>query len=281
MTPFSSPASHFARWATAAYLSAGLLGANQFFFGAYGAVGTAPAEFPVLVTVVGAAVGVFAIVLLAFAVVMTGFAIKAGWSARSQPARETTAETAGDRRYTLDPPATAPLSRRTRLSISTGTVVAMMAVVTIGILNIFIWNPLTKAPGLTLDEIYAAMTAAGELGPDPFPWIWAIFWPLVALAFAGLTALPTFANIITVRGMLILSCVILSVAIFFHWFAGFSMGMGLADTFFVSGGDAASPGMLLSILGQLLAVAALFLAITPKRTNAGRLPEQTTRVVTN
>ncbi|MGJ8722602.1 MAG: hypothetical protein ACSHW9_12230 [Salinibacterium amurskyense] len=271
----------FARWAIAAFLSSALLGANQYLFGSYGAIGTAPAEFPVLVTVVGAAVGVFAIVLLSFAAVMTGFAITAAWSTRSQLAREATAETVEDRRYTLDPSATAPLSRRTRLLISAGAVLAMMAVVTIGILNIYIWNPLAKAPGLTLDEIYAAMTAAGELGPDPLPWIWAIFWPLVALAFAGLTAVPTFANIITIRGMLIINCVILSVAIFFHWFAGFSMGMGLADTFFVSGADAAGPGMLLSIAGQLFAVAALFLAIAPKRTNAGRLPEQTTRVVTN
>ncbi|MBH0117720.1 hypothetical protein I6E52_12810 [Salinibacterium sp. NG253] len=281
MTPFSSPASRFARWATAAYLSAGLLGANQLLWGFYGLGAPAVLDFPVVVTAVGAAVGVFAIALLAFGVVMTWFAIRARAATPQSAAPPQATATEIDDHKTLRVPERAPHARRARLVIGLATIAATIAIVAIGIVNIYVWNPLAKVPELSLDEIYAAMDAAGELQGEVFSWMWAIFWPLAAVVFAAITTSRVFANIITLRGMLVASLALLSAAIFFHWFAGFSMGMGLADTFAIGGGDESSAGMLLGIFGQLCIVAALFLAITPKRTNAGRLPEQTTRVVTN
>ncbi|MBH0054526.1 hypothetical protein I6E74_10150 [Salinibacterium sp. SWN139] len=281
MTSFSSPSSRFARWAAAAYLSAGLLGANQLLWGFYGLGAPAVLDFPVAVTVIGAAVGAFAIALLIFGIVMTWFSIRAR-AATAQPA-EPPHETAThvNETTTHEVLGNTTLDFRTRLLIGVATVVAMIAIVAIGIVNIYVWNPLAKVPELSLDEIYAAMDAAGELQADVFSWIWAIFWPLAAVVFTAITTSRIFANIVTLRGMLVASLALLSAAIFFQWFAGFSMGMGLADTFAIGGGDASSPGMLLGIFGQFCIVAALFLAITPKRTNAGRLPEQTTRVVTN
>jgi hypothetical protein len=51
----------------------------------------------------------------------------------------------------------------------------------------------------------------------------------------------------------------------FHWFAGFTMGMSLADAFGTSGGDAAWTGPLVAVTGQLALVAALFVALVPRR----------------
>lgn len=281
MTTLTSSASLFARWATAAYLSAGLLLTNQLLWGFYGLGAPAVLDFPVVVTVIGATVGVFAIALLIFGIVMTWFAIRAR-AATAQPAAPTHEAAAHiDETTTHDVPENTTLDRRARLLIGLATVVATIAIVAIGIMNIYVWNPLAKVPELSLNEIYAAMDAAGELQGEVFSWMWAIFWPLAAVVFTVITTSRIFANIITLRGMLVAALALLSAEIFFHWFAGFSMGMGLADTFAIGGGDASSPGMLLGIFGQLCIVAALFLAITPKRTNAGRLPEQTTRVVTN
>ncbi|QAV71455.1 hypothetical protein ESZ53_14040 [Salinibacterium sp. UTAS2018] len=281
MIALPSTSSQFARWAIAAFLSSVLLGANQFLFGSFGAFGNGPTDLPAVVPIAGAAVGLLAVLLLILAVALTGFSIRARWIARSASSRAIAAEEPTDIRYQLDPPRDEPVSRRIRLVMGAGFVAAMLAVIAIGVVNIYVWNPLQKAPGLTLDEIYAAMNAAGELQFDPFAWVWAVFWPLTAVVFALLLASSSLANVITVRGTLAAGFALLSVAIGLHWLAGFSMGMGLADTFYVSGGDAASPGLLLNIVGQLLAVAALFLAIAPRRTNAGRLPEQTTRVATN
>ncbi|GAA1206504.1 hypothetical protein [Rhodoglobus aureus] len=280
MAQLSPPASHRARWATAAYLGAAVLGVNQFLWGTYPAPDGQRSPFSSLMATATTAFGILSLILLTFAVMVTVGAIVAHTRAsrrlsalpHEMPEPEPSLMTAS----TPEPP-----SKRSRLLVSAATFLTTVGVVAIGILHIYAWNPQSKMPNLSLDEIYAAMTAAHELPQDFFSWVWAIFWPLVALAFGALTVSPVFAQIIRMRGMLVSGLAIVSLTAGFHWIAGFSMGMGLADTFSVGGGDSASSGPLLGMFGQVCAVVALFLAIVPRRTNAGRLPEQTTRVVTN
>ncbi|WP_010206305.1 hypothetical protein [Salinibacterium sp. PAMC 21357] len=174
-----------------------------------------------------------------------------------------------------------PIRRRTQWLVAVTTVLLTFATVAIGTLHIVVWNPLAAVPGLSLDAIYAQMAAAGE---SPFPyliWSWGVFWSLAALAFGGICLAPKLGGRMSARALAASGLTIVGLTLLFHGFAGFNMGMSLADTFAIGGGDTAPSGPALAILGQLCLVTIVWLLLLPQRTNAGRLPEQSTRVVTN
>ncbi len=54
-----------------------------------------------------------------------------------------------------------------------------------------------------------------------------------------------------------------------EWIAGFTMGMSLADTFAISGGDAAFSGLALHALSVAGLLAAVFAAFVPVRWRGG------------
>jgi hypothetical protein len=144
------------------------------------------------------------------------------------------------------------------------TALTLAAVVT-GSIHITIWNPLARVPGLTLDEIYAAMAAAGEGTGAVMIVAWAALWSIAALALPLLCAIPRLIHVLPRRRILVLGLLTLGGTITFQWFAGFAMGMGLADTFYTSGGDAAVSGPLLTIVGMLALVAATLFGFAPAR----------------
>ncbi|CAG7609448.1 hypothetical protein ACFPZL_04235 [Leucobacter soli] len=131
------------------------------------------------------------------------------------------------------------------------------------LLHVFVWNPLAKLPGMTLDEIYAAMRLAGE-GPGIITT--GVFTALIVLALlvpvvlAGTRVLagPRAARRIVVLGLLSIAAVS-----WLEFLLGFGMGMGIADTFGTDGGDAAPAGGLISMIGQFAIVAALFAGLAP------------------
>lgn len=139
-----------------------------------------------------------------------------------------------------------------------------LAVVGAGALHIWVWNPLAAMPGRSLEQIYSAMRAAGE-SPDVVGVLaWAVFWGVSALAPPVLSAIPRIAPFFTAHRIAVLGLLTIGGAATFHVWAGFGMGMSLADAFGDSGGDAAVSGPIIAILGQIALVVALLFGPTPR-----------------
>ncbi|WP_440708859.1 hypothetical protein [Herbiconiux sp. YIM B11900] len=66
-------------------------------------------------------------------------------------------------------------------------------------------------------------------------------------------------------------------AVFFRFFSDFGIGMSIADTFAISGGDGSGVSAILPYVGQLaLAGAAIALGWAPRRSRPGAHPRSTT-----
>lgn len=122
---------------------------------------------------------------------------------------------------------------RHTLWISIAGVLAVSAYAALAAVQILVLNPLAAAPGLTLEEIRAEMASANEsLGHQ------AVFFILgIGLALAVGVA---FVSVVTkappiVPGMTFLALLMVGAVGYFA--ASFTAGMGLADTFGISGAD--------------------------------------------
>ena len=161
--------------------------------------------------------------------------------------------------------AAAPASRSRRVLLALPWSLLTLIAVATGVLHITVWNPLARVPGLTLDEIYAAMAAANQDAGAGFITAWAVIWALAAITLPILCAIPAFGRALSARRILVLGLLMVVMTVFFEFFAGFGIGMSLADTFFTSGGDAAVTGPVLTIVGMLALVAALLIGFAPAR----------------
>jgi hypothetical protein len=159
----------------------------------------------------------------------------------------------------------APASGGRRLALALPFTGATLLLVVAGVLQVVLWNPLAKVPGLTLAEIHAAMAAADESSSPVPPLVWAVLWAAVAVVFLILCAVPALVGWLPVRRIIVLGLVLVGAAASCHWIAAFGMGMSLADAFATSGGDAAPGGAIIAVLGQAALVAALFVGLIPRR----------------
>ncbi|CAN5515366.1 hypothetical protein BH10ACT7_BH10ACT7_07350 [soil metagenome] len=168
-------------------------------------------------------------------------------------------------------PQAQPERRSRRVLLALVFTFLTLAGVTAGVLHITVWNPLAKMPGMTLDEIYAAMDAANQGTGAHLIVAWAVFWSLAAITLPILCLVPRLDRLLSSRRILVIGLLVVGGTVFFQWFAGFGMGMSMADTFMTSGGDAAPTGAVLTILGQVALVAALLVGLRPHRlvTRAG------------
>lgn len=166
------------------------------------------------------------------------------------------------------PASSQQLSGRSRVLVALPFTVLALLIVAAGVLHISVWNPLAKVPGLSLDEIYSAMSAAGEAPLNVFLMVWAIFWGAVAVTLPILCGIRGVAWFFTARRIIVVGLLLVGTTASFHWFAGFNMGMSLADTFMTSGGDAAISGPAIAIVGQTALVAALLIGLAPRRYTA-------------
>lgn len=157
---------------------------------------------------------------------------------------------------------------RSRAALACGLAVVNLVLIALGTAHLLLWNPLAKVPGLTIDEIYSELAQRGEGTGGHLIVAWAAFWALASIALAVLGSLARTASVLTSRRLIVLGLLLFGMTIFFRWWAGFSIGMSLADTFSTSGGDSALSGPILSIIGQLALVAALFTALVSPRGNA-------------
>lgn len=155
-------------------------------------------------------------------------------------------------------PRSAPRHRRWPLALA--GVAAAALVLGLGAVDTLVWNPLAKVPGQSIDEIYQTMTAADGFIPRAamtYVTVWAIFWFLLALGVAAL-AVSSRGAWLTPRRLGILFLSLIGCALFFRSFAGFGIGMSLADTFAISGGDESALSLVFHVIGPVsIAVAAI------------------------
>ncbi|NJI57865.1 hypothetical protein HCX50_00320 [Microbacterium oxydans] len=125
-----------------------------------------------------------------------------------------------------------PLPRRT-LWISIVGVLAVTAYAAVAAVQILVLNPLAAVPGRTLDEIRAEMDAAGEV----------LLWEPVAFILGIGVVLAVVVAIASIRGRahpmvpVMSYLALLMLGAFGYFTASFGVGMSLADTFGISGGD--------------------------------------------
>ncbi|MFC7621344.1 hypothetical protein [Microlunatus sp. GCM10028923] len=157
-------------------------------------------------------------------------------------------------------PGARPTDPATRFRIALPFSAAMLALLPIMILQVTVWNPLAKLPGLSLDQIYGRLAAVGEPTGAPIIIVWAVVWGGLALAFPVFCRLGRKSTVATTRRVVIAGLLLVAMVGYTSWITAFGMGMSMADTFeqAPSGGDAAPVGKIIAMVGQLSAVAALF-----------------------
>jgi hypothetical protein len=156
-----------------------------------------------------------------------------------------------------------PIPASTRWGLGAGFALAALAAVTVGVLHIAVWNPLAKVPGATLDEIYAAMSVGDEVTVR----VWLILWGVLAvgasIAYPVVCVLSNHWPALTRRHLVVSGLGLLGGVITAGGFPTFAMGMALADTFTIDGGDAAPTGPALAMIGQLALTGGLLLGLAP------------------
>lgn len=115
----------------------------------------------------------------------------------------------------------------------------------LGALQILVLNPLAAAPGLTLDEIHAALAATGESVSPVSVIIFVCLGLLLACAVGGYAITAPHASPVLVA---ILVLLIIAFGAPAYFAASFSTGMSLADTFLISGGDHSGWSTLLYVM---------------------------------
>lgn len=146
------------------------------------------------------------------------------------------------------------MSRRRQTTwVALAGVAAVTLYAALAAVQILVLNPLAAAPGLTLDEIRARMSDAGE----------AIGQPMVfGILGTGVVFAILFAAVVIVRGTPPLVAAMCFLAVLAggtpaYFVASFGPGMALADTFMIDGADASHWSLVLygmSVLSLLLVV---------------------------
>lgn len=113
-------------------------------------------------------------------------------------------------------------------------VLLVAAYAALGALQILVLNPVAAAPGLTLDEIHAALAAADE-SVSPVPVVIFVCFGLLLASAVGVFSIA--ARSASPPLVAILMLLILAFGAPAYFAAAFSTGMALADTFMISGGD--------------------------------------------
>lgn len=162
--------------------------------------------------------------------------------------------------------------RAQRLPVAVCGLVLVAVVLTVGVLDLLVWNPEAKVPALDAAAIYSQMRSTGQLEP----WVvivqvasWAAFWGGLAVALVVVAARPGPSWLTPRRGS-ILALGIVAGAVLFRFFAGFSLSMSIADTFGTSGAAASTASGVLACAGWLaLAGVVVLLGWAPKVTGTG------------
>ncbi len=124
--------------------------------------------------------------------------------------------------------------RRRTLTIALAGTAIVVAYAVWAAIHILVVNPLAAMPGYTVGEIYDAMTAARQWSGPVGVYVALAIGPALAIATLIITIRRrdfSLASIVSVY----LALIVLGAAGYFS--ASFDIGMGMADTFQINGGD--------------------------------------------
>ncbi|MDQ1136210.1 hypothetical protein QE410_001009 [Microbacterium sp. SORGH_AS 1204] len=146
--------------------------------------------------------------------------------------------------------------RRTRVITATAGLMVVTVYAVVALVQILVWNPEAAVPGLTAAEVWREVGAANQGPPNAFVVAVIAAGPVLGLVFLLVFAL-TDADVWAVVSAY-LALLLLGIAGYFV--ASFGPGMGLADTYGISGGDYAYGGAALGAVSLLamLALLAIF-----------------------
>jgi hypothetical protein len=150
-------------------------------------------------------------------------------------------------------------SQRLPLALAGAAVVA--AVIVSGAADLLVWNPQSKVPALGIDAIYARMISVDQFQPAAAIGavvVWAVFWGGLA-AVVVILAAQRRHTWMTPRRVSILLLTIIGGAVLFRFFAGFGIGMSIADTWATSGVGTSIASAVLPYVGQLALAGAVVL----------------------
>lgn len=133
-----------------------------------------------------------------------------------------------------------------------------------GVLQTLVWNPQAAVPGETLGQIHAEMAKAHESLSVP----WVIAWGLIGFLLAVGILFQGLRRKIPAGRAALLNLVLIMLAAPSHWFASIPASMGLADTFYISGGDHSPWGAVLYLVSAA-ALGVLMLLLIGKWNRAG------------
>ncbi|MFK0007537.1 hypothetical protein ACIQTZ_10815 [Paenarthrobacter sp. NPDC090520] len=145
--------------------------------------------------------------------------------------------------------------------------VVVVAYTVVGAFQILVWNPLAAVPGMALADIYSAVDRAKESLAIPRVLVWSV----VGIALGAAVLVAALRRPLSVRTVLALELLVLILGAPSHWMASFPAGMGLADTFAISGGDYSPWGRLLYGVSALSLISLTTLAF--RRSRSRRKPE--------
>lgn len=157
------------------------------------------------------------------------------------------------------------VERRRLLSGLIGTAI-LLVIVALGTADLLVWNPLAMVPGRSLADIYTGI-GPGLTGDLVYIVGWAVVWGVLAWTPIVLTRprASVAANLVGAHTITVATLLLAGATIFFKFWAGFGIGMDIADGFGVSGGDASITAGLLDLLGTLALVGAVLLTVPPRR----------------
>ncbi|GAA1058849.1 hypothetical protein [Agromyces bracchium] len=137
---------------------------------------------------------------------------------------------------------------------------AELAVIALGVLHLLVWNPMATVPQLSLAQIYGILVERfGIIDGGPFVWA---FGATLATAAGSIVAIQgSRRGVVTTHDVITVGLLLIHATTFFLWWAGFALGLNLADAFAAVGGDVSSVGSLLALVGASCLAAAILLQL--------------------
>ena len=140
-----------------------------------------------------------------------------------------------------------------------------LSAVAVGAMDLLVWSPQTQAPGYTTEEIWAALSPADLAYGIGFAVTWIVFWAVATLVYvAGAISVLGRAARPSTRSLASAGLLLVAGAVFFQFFASFSIGMSIADTLPPYIGTGSAGRAWYAMAGQLALVASLMLSIAPR-----------------
>lgn len=174
--------------------------------------------------------------------------------------------------------ATVSEHRPVALHIAIATI-GLSALIALGAIDLLVWGPLEQTEGLQLDEIYAGLSEWDRAYALFHIVLWIVFWSAAVVILAIVAVIAGRRRAVVLRTVYAVTLGVAATIVFFQFWAGFSLGMSIADTLPPYAGSISGFGYLYALCGQLALVGVIVLTIAPVRAVGPAGIEPTTSTV--